>query len=107
MEHRTWNIRPYLKIIHAFYLFYIKFSIPAILIALIIALSYLILTGIFSPHLVGYTYFLLAAGFQFVLYDLNHPGQYYFYYNLGISKRGLWISSITVNSAISTILFTI
>ena len=75
------------------------------LIALILAISYLVLTGILSPHLVGYSYFFLAIGFHYILYDLNHPGHYYFYYNLGISKQALWAGSIIVSLFLSIILF--
>ena len=93
--------------LHAFYLFYVKLSTPSILIALIIALSYLLITGTFSSHLVGYSYFFLAIGFHFILYDLNNPGQYYFYYNLGISRRTLWVCSILANFIIGSIFFVI
>ena len=93
--------------LHAFYLFYVKIFIPSILIAILIALSYLVISGVFSPHLIGYSYFFLAIGFHLVLYDLNHPAQYYFYYNLGISKMDLWAGSIIASLIISTILFVI
>lgn len=93
-----------MRIIFGLYLFYIKVFIPAILVAVILTMLDFALTTTFSLYITGFSYFFLAMGFQFILYELSNPGQYYFYYNLGLNKRQLWIFSMSISFILAMIL---
>lgn len=86
----------------ALILFQIRIVIPAIFVSL--------LSGGFGlaaiPSYKGFCmgcglgYMFFAPLFHYFIYELRNPGEYYFYYNLGLSKMFLWGSTV-----ISAILF--
>jgi hypothetical protein len=47
---------------------------------------------------------LFAPFFHFAIYEIRNPNEYYFYYNLGLSKTVLWISTIAISFCIGLIL---
>ncbi|PRY16293.1 hypothetical protein CLV24_101138 [Pontibacter ummariensis] len=82
-----------------------RFNLPISLIAG--------LTGIiFNPHFVvgaidAFSLCLLTGGFLLALYlyEQRHAGQYYFYYNRGLSKVSLMVASYGLNVVLVILLF--
>ena len=52
---------------------------------------------------IGQSYMILAPIFHYYKYDLKNNNEYYFYYNLGLSKKTLWLSSSTMSVLIGLI----
>ena len=61
-------------------------------------------THIFPWAAVGLGYILMTPIFQYFIYEKRNPNDYYFYYNLGISKYILWGSTLFLSLLIVTIL---
>lgn len=57
-----------------------------------------------STRSIGAAYMLFAPFFHFAIYEIRNPNEYYFYYNLGLSKMALWIFTILFSSCIGLIL---
>lgn len=91
-----------MNIFIALWIFYKKLILPSL------AVSALLATFEFEPDRIiqgtGMAYVVLTPVFQYLLYDLTNSNQYYFYYNLGISKILLWISTIIYSLIIGLIL---
>jgi len=65
-------------------------------------LSYIISIGVgllFGGELttIGLSFFIIAPFTQYFLYEMNNKNQYYYYYNLGLSKLSLWISTLIIS----------
>lgn len=52
----------------------------------------------------GFGYILSGPLTQFFLYDLRNPNEYYFYFNKGLSKLHLYVSSLVVNTILGAII---
>ena len=72
-------------------------------VAVILTLLDLVLTKTLSLYITGFTFFILAPAFQFILYEFSYSGQYYFYYNLGLNKLKLWGATIGISFIIGLI----
>ena len=61
--------------------------------ALVISIPMGILFG--GNHFdIGYSLLLVAAAIHYWVYEFRNPQQYYFYYNLGLSRFKLWLSTL-------------
>jgi len=82
-----------------------SFSLPFALLSGIVSLAFTknMLIGFINAFSVS----LLTGSFLLALffYEQRYPNQYYFYYNLGISKVGLIVGSYLINVALVIILF--
>jgi len=45
----------------------------------------------------GFAFVFLTPMFHYLLYEVNSPGEYYFYYNIGLSRLLLWLSTIAIS----------
>lgn len=45
---------------------------------------------IFSSEIAAGSYLIFSLSFQYFMYELKNPNEYYFYYNLGLNKNILW-----------------
>ena len=43
------------------------------------------------------SFILVTPLFQYFIYEIRNPNEYYFYYNMGISKLTLFISSLILS----------
>jgi len=74
--------------------FYKKLILPSFSMAVALAFLEWLLTGKFSWTSVGIYYILMSMFFHYYFYEKINPGEYYFYYNMGLSKFILWGSSL-------------
>ncbi|MES2652096.1 MAG: hypothetical protein V4663_10165 [Bacteroidota bacterium] len=87
------------------WIFYKKLILPSLAVSILLAFFFFGAVKILSG--IGIAYIFLTPVFHYLLYDLTDANQYYFYYNLGISKLLLWISSIIASLIIGLILMLI
>jgi len=93
-----------MRIITGIWLFYKKLIVPSIVMAIFIGSTSLITSDSVSIHVIGFSYLIFALFFHFVVYEIRNPNEYYFYYNLGLSKLILWISTLILSFCIAFIL---
>ena len=87
-----------MRIVYGLWLFYQKLIIPSLVVS--IALSYL-MSG--TSHLLlgtGIIYIFITPTFHYLTYELKNPNEYYFYYNMGLSKLILWTNTLVVSTVI-------
>jgi hypothetical protein len=80
------------------WIFYRKLMYPSA--ALSICLGLLAMKGMAVVGASFFAYVFLAPMFHYFTYEVNNPNEYYFYYNLGLSKVNLWINTIAWSSII-------
>ena len=86
----------------AFLFFYQCLAFSALLFASLLCL----ISGKFSFTAIGIFYFFIVILFQYVMYEHINKQEYIFYYHLGLSRKKLWILSVTF-SAVITLIFLI
>ncbi|MEL6846979.1 MAG: hypothetical protein AAFP92_00620, partial [Bacteroidota bacterium] len=57
-----------------------------------------------SLQVMGYAYLFLPLISQFVIYEKLYPGEYYFYFNLGWEKLGLWLGNFLLSLFVGILL---
>ena len=87
------------------WVFYKKLIIPSLAISILLAILFTDSTRILSG--IGIAYIFLTPCMQFLLYDLARPNEYYFYFNLGMSRFNLWLNSVVVSLVIGLFLIMI
>lgn len=93
-----------MKIVIIIWMFYKKLIIPGFSTSIVIeALPYLS-TGSLSFKWLGISYMILTPMFQYYIYEIRNPDEYYFYYNMGINKLILWMSTVILSFLIGLIL---
>ncbi len=80
-----------LRILKNILLFHKKIFFISYIISLIVAL---LLRG--TPKTIGLTFLLIAPFIQYYFYELKTKNEYYYYYNLGITKGKLWLSTFVI-----------
>ncbi len=93
-----------MKSLKAIAIFYQKLIIPTLLSSIIINLFGTLLFGVFSFKFIGISYVLLGLLFQFFIYEIGYPEEYYFYFNLGLNKYVLWFSNLLISLLIGIII---
>lgn len=58
---------------------------------------------VFSINAAAVAYILFSLLFQYFIYEVRNPNEYYFYYNLGLNKYILWGSTFMLSSIIAII----
>lgn len=93
-----------LGLIKVWWIFYQKILVPAIAVAIVIAI--IMSSSAFSTLVsgIGIAFIATAPLFHYIIYDTNNPKEYYFYYNQGLSKKVLWSTTIIFSLMISLIL---
>lgn len=87
------------------WIFYKKLIFPSL--ALSVFLGFLMMQGSQVIGGAGFAYIFLAPMFHFMIYDITSPKEYFFYYNLGLSKTVLWMNTIVLSLAIGLALIAI
>lgn len=86
-----------------FLLFYRKLVIPLLALALLVGF-FVPGPGLFKFGAAGIVFIFFTPVFHFFIYEIRRPNEYYFYYNLGLSKIKLWISTCSTGLIIGLIL---
>ncbi|MGY4384709.1 hypothetical protein ACVWYN_001743 [Pedobacter sp. UYP24] len=92
-----------MRILSGFWLFYRKLIIPSLVLSIV--LSFLVLGYADIIKGIGISFIFLTPAFHYLTYDLRAPGEYYFYFNLGLSKVLLWAGTLLFSFIIGLILF--
>lgn len=53
---------------------------------------------------VGFSFVFLTPVFHYLTYEIRNPNEYFFYYNLGLSKLILWTSTLVISLIIGLII---
>jgi hypothetical protein len=61
-------------------------------------------SGNFSFKWFGISYMIVVPVFHYYIYEIRNSNEYYFYYNMGISKPLLWSSTLIFSSLIGLII---
>jgi len=93
-----------MRLIICILIFYRKLILLSLVVE--IALAYLGYsgTGKFSWGTIGIGYILITLVFQYFIYEIRNPNDYYFYYNMGLSKYLLWGTTLILSFLIVTVL---
>lgn len=70
--------------------FYKKILVPTLPIAILFALA----GG--SVAAFGVAYLFISLNLHFFIYEILYARDYYFYYNLGLSKLNLWLATFGI-----------
>lgn len=93
-----------MRIIKSLLIFYQKLIMPTLFVSILLNLMGITITGNFSFKILGISYILLGLFFHFFTYEIRNSGEYYFYFNLGINKYMLWLSTLVFNLVIGVII---
>jgi len=91
-----------MHMIKGLYIFYKKLVIPSLIFSLLLSLLEMPLVKIHAG--IGISYIVLAPLFHYFIYETRSPNEYYFYYNLGLSKTVLWTNTVITSTAIGLLL---
>lgn len=78
-------------------IFYRKILAPSIIVSVMIQLLTMNTLERFSFLPFGLAYMFSAPLFIFFNYEVRNTNEYYFYYNFGLNKVTLWISTIVIS----------
>jgi len=97
-----------MRIIKSIWLFYRKLILTSATMSVLIALVGTFISGtVFSHKVFGLAYIFCAPLTHFFVYEVRNTNEYYFYYNLGLSKITLWVSTVLLSLTIGLILLII
>jgi len=84
-----------MRIARGLCLFYWKLVVASLLFSLFLA----VLGSGSVPFFIGtgFAFIFLTPVFHYLSYEVNSPGEYYFYYNLGLSRLVLWVSTLIMS----------
>jgi len=86
-----------LRIIGGLWLFYRKMAIPALVISILFGLLIHLISGHFFFKMAGIAFIISSILLQYFVYEVINSKEYYFYYNIGLSKHLLWGASLLVS----------
>ncbi len=89
-----------MRIVKTILIFYQKLIIPTLALSVLLALIGFGITGGFSLTSLGVSYIFLGLLFHYFIYEVENSSEYYFYYNLGLSRLSLWIITFILNLSI-------
>jgi len=91
-----------MRIIKGSWIFYSRIIIPTLVLSVFLAILQMHFIDICAGT--GISYIILAPFFHFFTYEVTNPKEYYFYYNLGLSKAVLWANTLVISTIIGLIL---
>jgi hypothetical protein len=94
-----------MRIIHGLFYFYLKLIIPSLLLSTFLSLWMLGFAELSTG--MGISFLFLLPVFQYLVYELRNPGEYYFYYNLGLSRSWLWRITLAIGMLVCLVLTTL
>lgn len=86
-----------MNLIFVIFLFYRRVAFPSLIISILFGATGIVVDGRFSFQTAGLSYLLMTILLQYFRYDVASPGTYYFYHNLGFSRRVLWSLNILIS----------
>lgn len=84
--------------------FYRRLFIPSLLVSLAFGAFSIPLTGDFANGSAAFAYLFFSPVFHYLVYDVYYEDEYYFYYNLGLSKQILWGFTVFMGIIINLII---
>jgi len=93
-----------MRIVKSFWMFYKKLVIPALTVSAAIASIVFFSSETPSFKWFGISYMIVTPMFQYYIYETRNPNEYYFYYNMGMSKPILWLATFVFSSLIGLIM---
>ena len=82
------------------FIFQKKIFIPTLITSIILSF----IGGFLSFKGVGFTFIVFATLFHYIIYEIRYPNEYYFYFNFGLSKASLWLSTLLMGAIICLIM---
>jgi hypothetical protein len=92
-----------MRILKAIWIFYRKLILPTLILAGLLGFIGFGITGEFSFKTIGISYFIIGLLFHYFIYEIRNFNEYYFYYNVGLSRLNLWIITVSLNFIICLI----
>lgn len=92
-----------MRFLRGFWAFYQKLIIPSLVLSAVLSALALPCADFYKGT--GFSYIFLAPAFHYFTYDLKNPNEYYFYYNLGLSKVALRVSTLVFSLIIGLLIF--
>jgi hypothetical protein len=92
-----------MKIIISILIFYKKLIVSSFITALCMGFLGLILFNEYSFKFVGISYIFISLLFHYFVYEVRNYNEYYFYFNLGLSRSLLWGITLLFSIAIGLI----
>ena len=80
-----------MQIVKAIFLFYRKLIIPSLVFSLFIGFIGLKTEGLNFLNTVGISFIFSGLLFHYFIYEVWNNKEYYFYFNLGLSRYILWL----------------
>ena len=96
-----------MRILLSILIFYRKLFIPTVALTFLSGLMGYILNGQLSFVSVGGSYFFLGLLMHYFIYEIRNSNEYYFYHNMGLSRRSLWVSTFVLDLLMALILMTL
>lgn len=93
-----------MRIVKSILIFYQKLIMPALALSGLMGLIGFGITGDFSLKTIGVSYIFLGLLFHYFIYGVSNSNEYYFYFNMGLSRLSLWVITFILNLAIGLIL---
>jgi len=90
-----------MRIVKGIWLFYRKLILSAVIISAVIAS--LVPGESFFLKRVGLAYMFITPLLHYFIYEVRNRNEYFFYYNLGLSRLVLWISTLAISIVIGLI----
>lgn len=85
-----------MRILTGLCFFYQKIILPSVVFSVILPLMFQNYVDFFTGT--GISFMILLPTMQYLTYEIRKPGEYFFYYNLGLSKMILWITTISIGA---------
>ena len=92
-----------MRIIKAILIFYQRLIVPALFLSGLLSLLGGAVSGGFSFQALGFSYIITAPLFHYFIYEIGNSNEYYFYYNMGLSRLVLWIATLALSIIIGLI----
>ncbi|QQS52641.1 MAG: hypothetical protein IPM71_07880 [Bacteroidota bacterium] len=86
-----------MRLFKAILIFYRKLLVPALILSSLVGFIEFSIITEFPFKTFGYSYMIFGLLFHYFIYEIRNYNEYYFYYNLGLSRLSLWISSLVLN----------
>lgn len=93
-----------MQLLSGIWIFYRKLIIPTLFAAIAIGAIIMGVSGSFYVKPIGVGYIFLTPVFHYFIYEVRNPGEYYFYYNMGLTKGFLWIMSVLLSAFIGLLI---
>jgi hypothetical protein len=73
-------------------------------VAIAVCITFGSIGGVCFLEYLGKTYVVTTLFSLFFIYEIMHPNEYYFYYNLGYTKAKLWGFSFLISLVIGILI---